>query len=135
MATIFKECNEFPKKQCEQWRQAGVHKRNKELLSWAKKKKSFIRREDLIAFLNGRHHNNHIFQRYSRSPRHPRASEDFGRFFAAPTQVKTSPMFLFDQTLSSPSLSPSEEADENLTTFTEALTRKFVVMIFSGLIN
>uniref|UniRef100_H2YXS4 Uncharacterized protein n=1 Tax=Ciona savignyi TaxID=51511 RepID=H2YXS4_CIOSA len=34
--------------------QRGYHKRNKELLSWAKKKRRHIRREDLIGYLCGR---------------------------------------------------------------------------------
>ncbi|KAF8789247.1 HUWE1-associated protein modifying stress responses-like [Argiope bruennichi] len=54
VTNLYKECIESHKSVCDLGFQSGTHKRNKELLSWAKKRQRHIRREDLIAYITGR---------------------------------------------------------------------------------
>ncbi|XP_022665628.1 UPF0472 protein C16orf72 homolog [Varroa jacobsoni] len=54
VTTLYKECVELQKRQQELSVQFGVHRRNKDVLAWAHKRKRSIRREDLISFLSGR---------------------------------------------------------------------------------
>jgi len=55
VTSLYKECMDSHKKISELGLQLGTQRRNKELLAWLKKRKrSHIRREDVIAFLCGR---------------------------------------------------------------------------------
>ncbi|GFR16252.1 UPF0472 protein C16orf72 homolog [Trichonephila clavata] len=54
VTNLYKECIESHKPVYDMGFQSGTHKRNKDLLSWAKKKQRHIRREDLIAYITGR---------------------------------------------------------------------------------
>lgn len=56
-------------------KQCGYQKRNRELLNWAKRKRTLIRREDLLAYLSGKpppprhtHHHSYSHQRLSPRP-------------------------------------------------------------------
>ena len=72
VACLYKECSEFQKKMYDVNHQNGHHKRTKEILTWAKKKKSYIRREELLAFLSGRSYqpgHNSLYHRLSRNSR------------------------------------------------------------------
>lgn len=63
VTSLYKECIESIRRNADIYLQMGIKKRNAELLAWAKKRKRFIRREDLIGFLKGeitnieQHHN------------------------------------------------------------------------------
>ncbi|KFM66580.1 hypothetical protein X975_19674, partial [Stegodyphus mimosarum] len=54
VTSLYKECIESHKPIHDLGFQGGLQKRNRELLSWAKKKKRHIRREELIAYITGR---------------------------------------------------------------------------------
>ncbi|XP_015914057.1 HUWE1-associated protein modifying stress responses [Parasteatoda tepidariorum] len=54
VTSLYKECIESHKPLYDLGFQSGNQKRNKELLSWVKKKKRNIRREELIAYITGR---------------------------------------------------------------------------------
>ncbi|GBM82031.1 UPF0472 protein C16orf72 [Araneus ventricosus] len=54
VTNLYKECIESHKSVYDLGSQSATHKRNKELLSWAKKRQRHIRREDLIAYITGR---------------------------------------------------------------------------------
>lgn len=54
VTTLYKECIESHKPLVDISYQSGFQKRNKDLISWAKKKKRQIRREELIAYLTGK---------------------------------------------------------------------------------
>lgn len=54
VATLYKESSEEIRKSGELGIQCGYQRRNKELLSWARKKRRTIRREDLISYLAGK---------------------------------------------------------------------------------
>ncbi|KAG8177713.1 hypothetical protein JTE90_008338 [Oedothorax gibbosus] len=54
VTNLYKECIESHKPVYDLGFQSGTNRRNKDLLSWAKKKKRHIRREDLIAYITGR---------------------------------------------------------------------------------
>lgn len=54
VTTLYKECIESHKPLVDVSYQCGYQKRNKDLISWAKKRKRQIRREDLIAYLTGK---------------------------------------------------------------------------------
>ncbi|XP_054712856.1 HUWE1-associated protein modifying stress responses-like [Uloborus diversus] len=51
---LYKECIDSHKPIYDLGYQCGLNKRNRDLLSWAKKKKRHIRREELIAYITGR---------------------------------------------------------------------------------
>lgn len=54
VTTLYKESSESLRRTTELAMQCGYQKRNRELLSWAKKKRRNIRREDLLAYLSGK---------------------------------------------------------------------------------
>ena len=54
---LYQEGLEAQKKLTDVCTQYGVHKRNKELLAWVKKKKRLILREDLISFITNNNYN------------------------------------------------------------------------------
>lgn len=57
VTTMFRECLESQKKMGDLWAQSGVQRRNREMLSWLKKRKrGAIRQEELIAFICGKKH-------------------------------------------------------------------------------
>ena len=64
VTTLYKECTEGMRRSSEIAKQSGYQRRNRELLSWAKRKRASIRREDLLAYLSGKpapthHHTRH----------------------------------------------------------------------------
>lgn len=115
--------------------QNGYNKRTKELLTWAKKKKSYIRREELLSFLSGRsypanHHVGSFFHhhRLPRNARAPRSSEEIQRFLntSSPNSRGTSRLMFNDAITESAVSNPfansldNQEAN-NLEAFREAL--------------
>ncbi|XP_022200928.1 UPF0472 protein C16orf72 homolog [Nilaparvata lugens] len=54
VATLYKESSESIRKSGELGIQTGYQRRNKEILNWARKKRRYIRREDLISYLAGK---------------------------------------------------------------------------------
>ncbi|KAF5290364.1 hypothetical protein FQA39_LY14747 [Lamprigera yunnana] len=54
VTTLYKEASDSLRRSGELGIQCGYQKRNRELLSWAKKKRPNIRREDLLAYLSGK---------------------------------------------------------------------------------
>jgi hypothetical protein len=71
VTNMFRECQESQKRMSDMWTQSGVQRRNREIMSWIKKRKRApIRQEDLIAFICGKKH--HLS---ARSPRRLAASE------------------------------------------------------------
>lgn len=86
-------------------KQCGYQKRNRELLNWAKRKRTLIRREDLLSYLSGkppppRRENHHHHHRVSPRPRN----------ISPPPSV-------MHATHNQP------PGDDSLNTFTEALAR------------
>ncbi|XP_017781587.1 PREDICTED: UPF0472 protein C16orf72 homolog isoform X2 [Nicrophorus vespilloides] len=74
VTSLYKESCDTIKKSSEISKQVGYQRRNRELLSWAKRKKTLIRREDLLAYLSGkppppRHHHHHTTHTHRLSPR------------------------------------------------------------------
>uniref|UniRef100_A0A1B6C174 Uncharacterized protein n=1 Tax=Clastoptera arizonana TaxID=38151 RepID=A0A1B6C174_9HEMI len=70
VATLYKESSEAMRRSSELGIQCGYQRRNKELLSWARKKRRNIRREELISYLAGKplppkptHHNHRMSPR------------------------------------------------------------------------
>lgn len=66
---LFIESCDGIKRSSELAKQCGYQKRNRELLSWAKRKRTVIHREDLLAYLSGkppppRHNNHHNHHRW-----------------------------------------------------------------------
>jgi len=132
LACLYKECSEFQKKMYDVNHQNGYHKRTKELLTWAKKKKSNIRREDLLAFLSGRPtnhvHSSFYHHRLSRS-RANRNSDDLSRFHnPSSPNSRTSSRLLFNDSISESNnlvanqLNNSHDDETNLETFREAIS-------------
>ncbi|XP_054155107.1 HUWE1-associated protein modifying stress responses-like [Oppia nitens] len=70
VTTLYKECIESQKRFFEFGLQSGQQKRNKELLSWLKKRKRQIRREDLIAYLSGATSQGHPLHHHYHHPHH-----------------------------------------------------------------
>ncbi|RZF35478.1 hypothetical protein LSTR_LSTR013321 [Laodelphax striatellus] len=54
VATLYKESSDSIRRAGELGIQAGYQRRNKEMLNWARKKRRYIRREDLISYLAGK---------------------------------------------------------------------------------
>ncbi|KAI1292146.1 UPF0472 protein C16orf72 -like protein [Halotydeus destructor] len=54
VTSLYKDCLESQKRNSELGIQVGTHRRNKEILTWLKKRKRNIRRDELIAFLCGK---------------------------------------------------------------------------------
>ncbi|KAF2896216.1 hypothetical protein ILUMI_09960 [Ignelater luminosus] len=76
VTTLYKESCEGLRRANELGMQCGYQKRNRELLSWAKKKRRNIQREDLLAYLSGKplpprpnNHHNHHLSHHRASPR------------------------------------------------------------------
>ncbi|XP_074601024.1 HUWE1-associated protein modifying stress responses [Brevipalpus obovatus] len=76
VTSLYKECIESTKRNVDLCLQLGMQRKNREVLAWAKKRKRFIRREDLLAFLRGDsayhanhpsnyHHHHHHHHHYS----------------------------------------------------------------------
>lgn len=65
---MYKESSDYHKKIRDLYNQTGYHKRTKEICNWVKKKKSLIRREELLTFLAGQH-NNYLYHRFTRNAR------------------------------------------------------------------
>lgn len=69
LSYLYKGSIDFQNKLGDVLQQIGHHKRNKEIATWAKKKKGFIRRDELLAFLADRStpttpSYQHIFRNY-----------------------------------------------------------------------
>lgn len=136
VACLFKECSEFQRKMFDISSQSGYNRRTKELLTWAKKKKSYIRREELLSFLSGRsypanHHVGNYFHhhRLPRSTRAPRGSEEIQRFLntSSPNSRGSSRLMFNDaiteSTVSSPFVNPLDNQEaNNLEAFREGKT-------------
>lgn len=57
VTNMFRECQESQKRMSDMWTQSGVQRRNREILSWIKKRKrGAIRQEELVAFICGKKH-------------------------------------------------------------------------------
>lgn len=54
VTTLYKEASESLRRTTELAIQCGYQKRNRELLSWVKKRRRNIRREDLLAYISGK---------------------------------------------------------------------------------
>ncbi|XP_059470540.1 HUWE1-associated protein modifying stress responses [Neocloeon triangulifer] len=54
VTALYKDSNDSIRRVCDMGLQAGYQKRNKEVLSWARRRRHLIRREELIAYLAGR---------------------------------------------------------------------------------
>ena len=128
VTTLYKDCIESQKRFSEYGFQCGQQKRNKELLSWIKKRKRHIRREELIAFLSGanpqssyghpfHHHYHHSLHRSWNSPK-PRLSvnDSSSRSF---TRLSLSDGLTDGNTIAEIDTSNTDETD--LETFREAL--------------
>ena len=129
VACLYKECSEFQKKMYDLNNQNGYHKRTKELLTWAKKKKNFIRRDELIAFLSGRaltsNHGN-FYHRISRNSRSSRNPDEIQRFSSS-TSSRSSRFFNDTEStthVSSPFNNSLENDETNLDTFRQAISSK-----------
>ena len=135
VACLYKECSEFQRKMFDISHQNGYNKRTKELLTWAKKKKNFIHREDLLSFLSGRsypdksHHSSfYHHHRLARNGRASRSSEDIQRFLSTnpPNPRGTSRLMFTDAISDSSVASPFADSLDNqeatkLEAFREAL--------------
>lgn len=134
VACLYKECSEFQKKMYDGNYQNGYQKRTKELLTWAKKKKNNIRRDELIAFLSGRPtshmHSSFYHHRLTRPSRPSRTADDLQRFLnSSSPNSKANSRLIFNDPISEPNslMSPpfnnSPDNDEtNLETFREAIS-------------
>ncbi|KAJ8916803.1 hypothetical protein NQ315_005810 [Exocentrus adspersus] len=78
VTSLYRESHEGLKRTNELAKQSGYQKRNNELFNWAKRKRRLIRREDLLAYLAGKHppppsrqnhHHHHPHHRLSPRPR------------------------------------------------------------------
>ncbi|KAI4455802.1 hypothetical protein MML48_8g00010551 [Holotrichia oblita] len=103
VTTLYKESTDCVKRSSEIAKQCGYQKRNRELLNWAKRKRTLIRREDLLAYLSGK-------------PPPPRHSTHHGHHRLSPRPRNISP----PPGVAAP---PSLSTDMDLNTFTEALAR------------
>ncbi|GJQ72450.1 hypothetical protein Trydic_g3525 [Trypoxylus dichotomus] len=103
VTSLYKESTECVKRSSEIAKQCGYQKRNRELLNWAKRKRTLIRREDLLAYLSGK-------------PPPPRHSSHHGHHRLSPRPRNISP----PPGVAAP---PSLNTDLDLNTFTEALAR------------
>ncbi|CAG9829144.1 unnamed protein product [Diabrotica balteata] len=80
VTSLYRESSESLRKTSEVAKQSGYQKRNNEIFNWAKRKRRLIRREDLLAYLAGKHppppsrqsHHHHSHHRLS--PRPPNMS-------------------------------------------------------------
>ncbi|KAJ6216881.1 hypothetical protein RDWZM_008038 [Blomia tropicalis] len=130
VACLYKECSEFQKKLYDNNYQYGYHKRTKELLTWAKKKKNHIHRDELIAFLSSRPmnhvHGNYFHHRLSRNSRSNRNNEEIRFLNASPPSTKGNSRLHFSDTISDNRLETNlggelEDEDTNLKAFREAI--------------
>ena len=137
VTSLYKDCMESQKKYGDICFQYGVQRRNREILAWARKKKRFIRMEDLIGFLTGKlsssnnyhhHHYSYIHHRNaswatSKSrvslPNESSSSSSINSGIRSPTQYNHSvnlARFPFPD-----SNDTSNSEDKDLQTFREAL--------------
>lgn len=134
VACLYKECSEFQKKMYDGSHQNGYHKRTKELLTWAKKKKSIIRREELMAFLSGRpypstHVHGNYYHRYSRNSRSSRTSDDIQRLLnSSSPSSRTNSRYIYNDAIaesnnigSNPFDNSLDNDETNLDTFRQAI--------------
>ncbi|XP_056634277.1 HUWE1-associated protein modifying stress responses [Diorhabda carinulata] len=76
VTSLYRDSSESLRRTGELAKQSGYQKRNIEIFNWAKRKKRLIRREDLLAYLAGKHppppsrqHHHHSHHRLSPRPR------------------------------------------------------------------
>jgi len=129
VTSLYKECIESQRRFANIGFNCGIHRRNKELVNWLKKRKRCIRREELLAFLSGKasanssghhhHHTSHSHLRAWNSSRQRVGIADNGPHAGAGGRSPFGGVTLTRLTLSD---SPSRQAnEEDLETFREAL--------------
>lgn len=133
VTSLYKECIESQRRFANIGYNCGVHRRNKELVNWLKKRKRCIRREELLAFLSGKasanssghhhHHPSHSHLRAWSSSRQRVGIADNGSHAGTGGRSPFGGVTLTRLTLSD---SPSRQAnEEDLETFREALSKSF----------
>ncbi|CAG9856441.1 unnamed protein product [Phyllotreta striolata] len=113
VTSLYRESSESLRRTNELAKQSGYQKRNNEIFNWAKRKRRLIRREDLLAYLSGKHppppsrqtHHHHSHHRLSPRPRN------------------ISPP---------PNVAATEIIDPNLRTFREALVTSPLCAFITG---
>jgi hypothetical protein len=131
VTTLYKDCIESQKRFSEFGFQCGQQKRNKELLSWIKKRKRLIRREELIAFLSGAtpqsqyghpfHHHFHHSHHRSWNPPKPRLSMSDSTGRSAFTRLSLNDGLTDGNCNSNLNTDTSNNDETDLETFREAL--------------
>lgn len=94
VTTLYRECVESQKKMNELCAQAGAQRRNRELLSWLKKRKrGLIRQEELVAFICGKNSGKERHDRHSncRSPRRVTSGDPFTCTGSSPSHFPATP--------------------------------------------